>query len=184
MSGRFKGLFDVFTGFLLGAGTLKIYYETIDSEQHRESYIFRRNKRKIDEICTQHDNLKFGKNDRIINRQRLKIFQEKEPEVSGAILKFGSPERSSEILYYKNHVLCYDHAKKTPLWVAEHLTKEKMMTVKEKSADRTRSNFHPDPRIPKIFQATNEDYFKSGWTRGHMAPAGINKHNPFCDMLN
>lgn len=39
------------------------------------------------------------------------------------------------------------------------------------------SNFCPDPAVPAMFSATNEDYRKSGWSRGHMAPAGNNKHD-------
>ncbi len=30
--------------------------------------------------------------------------------------------------------------------------------------------------VPKQFQATNEDYFDSGWSREHMAPAGDHKY--------
>uniref|UniRef100_A0A8C6QLI8 Nuclease EXOG, mitochondrial n=1 Tax=Nannospalax galili TaxID=1026970 RepID=A0A8C6QLI8_NANGA len=35
--------------------------------------------------------------------------------------------------------------------------------------------FKPDPTIPSAFSALNEDYVASGWSRGHMAPAGNNK---------
>lgn len=39
------------------------------------------------------------------------------------ILKYGIPDRGLDARLYKNHVLCYDQAKKTPIWVAEHITK-------------------------------------------------------------
>ncbi|CAM4724301.1 unnamed protein product [Leuciscus chuanchicus] len=42
-------------------------------------------------------------------------------------------------------------------------------------ADRKHCKFKPDPDIPEIFTARNEDYLRSGWSRGHMAPAGDNK---------
>uniref|UniRef100_A0A8C8ZQZ7 Nuclease EXOG, mitochondrial n=1 Tax=Prolemur simus TaxID=1328070 RepID=A0A8C8ZQZ7_PROSS len=42
-------------------------------------------------------------------------------------------------------------------------------------ADRKHCKFKPDPNIPPIFSAFNEDYVGSGWSRGHMAPAGNNK---------
>jgi len=32
-----------------------------------------------------------------------------------------------------------------------------------------------DPGIDEMFSAQNSDYWKSGWSRGHMAPAGDNK---------
>uniref|UniRef100_A0A8D2P352 Nuclease EXOG, mitochondrial n=2 Tax=Zosterops TaxID=36298 RepID=A0A8D2P352_ZOSLA len=42
-------------------------------------------------------------------------------------------------------------------------------------ADRRHCKFRPDPNIPLMFSAVNEDYLGSGWSRGHMAPAGDNK---------
>ncbi|XP_034518123.1 nuclease EXOG, mitochondrial isoform X5 [Ailuropoda melanoleuca] len=42
-------------------------------------------------------------------------------------------------------------------------------------ADRKHCKFKPDPNIPPTFSAFNEDYIGSGWSRGHMAPAGDNK---------
>lgn len=43
------------------------------------------------------------------------------------------------------------------------------------TASRKHSNFMPDPSIPPLFSADNSDYRGSGWSRGHMAPAGDNK---------
>lgn len=45
------------------------------------------------------------------------------------------------------------------------------------TASRKYSNFMPDPDIPPLFRADNSDYRSSGWSRGHMAPAGDNKFN-------
>ena len=42
------------------------------------------------------------------------------------ILKYGAPERGPDVCYYSNHVLCYDRARKIPLWVCEHLTHDRM----------------------------------------------------------
>ena len=41
-------------------------------------------------------------------------------------------------------------------------------------ANRRRSNFTPDPNVPEMFRAGNEDFKAAGrgWSRGHMAPAG------------
>lgn len=43
------------------------------------------------------------------------------------------------------------------------------------SANRQHSKFQPDPGVDEMFTAQNSDYWKSGWSRGHMAPAGDNK---------
>lgn len=43
------------------------------------------------------------------------------------------------------------------------------------SAERKHFKFRPDPGVPELFTAHNDDYLGSGWSRGHMAPAGDNK---------
>jgi len=94
---------------------------------------------------------------------------------AGEILKFGAPKEGvSEPLIYKNHVLAYDSARRVPKWVAEHLSRD--VAAREHVANRKGVNFGPDPSVPKEFSSDNRDYWGSGWSRGHMAPAGNNKH--------
>ncbi|XP_074262151.1 nuclease EXOG, mitochondrial isoform X1 [Saimiri boliviensis] len=98
----------------------------------------------------------------------------KEPDGSAekAILEqFGFPLTGTETRCYTNHALSYDQAKRVPRWVLEHISKNKIMG----DADRKHCKFKPDPSIPPTFSAFNEDYVGSGWSRGHMAPAGNNK---------
>ena len=168
MSGKYRAFFDILTGFFLGGSTVKIYYESINTDEDSGSFIFRQNKKKIDEICASHENLKVGKSERLISGQSSRKVDE---VMNHEVFKFGQPHRFPEMLRYKNHVIAYDTARKVPLWVAEHLTKEKLTAV-DMQAERSKSSFQPDPNIPEKFQAKNEDYYKSGWTRGHMAPAG------------
>ncbi|XP_063306889.1 nuclease EXOG, mitochondrial [Pelobates fuscus] len=105
----------------------------------------------------------------------LQLYGRREPVPETAprtsLEEFGFPLSGAETRQYINHALSYDQAKKTPRWVIEHLSKEKMLG----KADRKHCKFKPDPNIPQIFNASNEDYLKSGWSRGHMAPAGDNK---------
>ena len=169
MSGKYRAFFDILTGFFLGASTVKIYYESVNTGEDNESINFRQNKKKIEEICAAHENLKVGKSERKIGWQASRKLEEE--VMTHEVFKYGQPHGSQEILRYKNHVLAYDTARKVPLWVAEHLTNEKLKAA-DVQAERTKSSFQPDPNIPTIFQARNEDYYKSGWTRGHMAPAG------------
>ena len=42
-------------------------------------------------------------------------------------------------------------------------------------ANRKHARFKPDPNLPKEVSASNEDFWDSGWSRGHLAPAGNNK---------
>ena len=44
-------------------------------------------------------------------------------------------------------------------------------------ARRQLATFKPDPSVASMFSASNDDYQKSGWSRGHMAPAGNYKHD-------
>ncbi|KAL1006417.1 hypothetical protein UPYG_G00072110 [Umbra pygmaea] len=96
---------------------------------------------------------------------------EKVPQAQQDIGRYGYPLAGAEIRFYTNHTLSYDQARKTPRWVAEHLSYEKLLG----KADRKHCKFRPDPSIPEPFTAHNEDYLGSGWSRGHMAPAGDNK---------
>lgn len=93
---------------------------------------------------------------------------------AGQILAFGLPQPPAPgPIVYTNHVLEYDSARKVPKWVAEHLTRHNVEQVK---ANRKGVKFDRDPAIPAMFSSDNTDYFGSGWSRGHMAPAGDNKH--------
>ena len=84
------------------------------------------------------------------------------------ILKYGPPTRSSDISFYNNHLLCYDQERKIPRWVAEDITADHITG----DANRKHCKFHPDPSVPEKFRTVNADFLKSGWSRGHMAPAG------------
>ncbi|XP_017334477.1 nuclease EXOG, mitochondrial [Ictalurus punctatus] len=97
--------------------------------------------------------------------------QEKESTAQRFIKLYGLPEDGAEARYYTNHILSYDQSRRTPRWVAEHLSDEKLLG----KADRKHCKFKPDPDVPELFTAHNEDYLGSGWSRGHMAPAGDNK---------
>lgn len=59
---------------------------------------------------------------------------------------------------------------RSPLWVAEHLTRS---SVEAARALDTRDNrFHPEDRLPPAERAELADYRGSGFDRGHMAPSG------------
>lgn len=56
---------------------------------------------------------------------------------------------------------------------AEHLTlaslgKSPLQQQRSAAGDRTNSQFKEDPSVPTPFRAKLQDYFKSGYDRGHM----------------
>lgn len=91
------------------------------------------------------------------------------PALSGADhLKYGKPACAGPVLDKKYFVLCYDPDRKTPRWVGYALTRDDVGAAK---AMREDLGFHPDPALPKKARAENADYVKSGYDKGHMAPA-------------
>lgn len=82
-----------------------------------------------------------------------------------------APQRnaSETILRRKTFIVSYNRKTKLPNWVAWHLTAEHT-----DGPFRRLGNFHEEMDVPKP-RATLEDYWGSGWSRGHMCPAGDNK---------
>ncbi|RUS20084.1 hypothetical protein BC937DRAFT_86399 [Endogone sp. FLAS-F59071] len=87
-------------------------------------------------------------------------------EVAKEIMPYGFPGPVSDILYRSAYVASYNRRDRNPNWVAEHLTNST-----GGGGDRGKSQFKEDESIPPQFRARLLDYFKSGFDRGHMAPA-------------
>ena len=71
------------------------------------------------------------------------------------------------ILTHKGFVISYNAEARIPEWVAYELTADETRG----DAERDESMFRMDPTYGRT-QAMREDYYDSGWTRGHMACAG------------
>lgn len=73
--------------------------------------------------------------------------------------------RKEIIIHHKGYIVSYNPDWKTPNWSAWELT------ALETQGDAKRTNdFEPDPDIT-VPQADTDDYKRSGYSRGHMAPA-------------
>ena len=70
------------------------------------------------------------------------------------------------IVSHTGYTLSYSEEYEVPYWVAYSLTREEVIT---QTAER-KDNFRPDELIPTDSASLN-DYKKSGYDRGHMAPA-------------
>ena len=84
-------------------------------------------------------------------------------------LDYGTPCASDYIAGREGYVVGFNAKTHNPDWVAYRLTKEKICNPKVERYD----DFRPDPQIPDTAQL--EDYRRSGYDRGHMAPAGSMK---------
>lgn len=78
---------------------------------------------------------------------------------------------SEQVIRKTYYIVSYNKDTKIPNWVAWHLTADHT----DGSVKRM-SNFYEEESVPSP-RATLEDYRGSGWSRGHMCPAGDNKWN-------
>ena len=79
------------------------------------------------------------------------------------------PNNKEQILSRKAYVTSYNNKTKIPNWVAWHLTSDHV-----DGSIRRLNTYFEDEDVPTP-RATNADYKGSGWSRGHMCPAGDNK---------
>lgn len=73
--------------------------------------------------------------------------------------------RQEQIIRHSGYTVSYNKDLRIPNWVSYELTRRET-TGKEKRNDR----FIADPLVKGV-SATNEDYSRSGYDKGHMAPA-------------
>ena len=76
-------------------------------------------------------------------------------------------------MQHENHVLEFDPIRRVPKWVAEHVSQNKTFGD---TANCKLARFDPDPTIAVLYTSQNKDFWGYGWSRGHMAPAGNDKH--------
>ncbi|EMD38664.1 hypothetical protein CERSUDRAFT_113839 [Gelatoporia subvermispora B] len=95
-----------------------------------------------------------------------------------AVLKYGNPGPLSDQLVRRAYVAGYDRRLRHPAWTAEHLTLASLgksalegAPPADEAGDRGKSAFTEDESIPALFRAKLQDYFRSGYDRGHMVPA-------------
>ncbi|KRB79221.1 hypothetical protein ASE07_05060 [Noviherbaspirillum sp. Root189] len=88
----------------------------------------------------------------------------------------GAPPVVPNVQQFKPRELCYDAfavlhsgSSKTPVFVAERLSRAQLEN--DKSGKRS-DKFFADGRLPRGERAELDDYKHSGYSRGHLAPAG------------
>lgn len=94
-------------------------------------------------------------------------------ELSDSVSRFCRPQSpnkiSEQILRRTSYIVSYNKETKNPNWVAWKLTAEHTDGVYPRL-----KNFHEESEVLEP-RATPQDYRGSGWSRGHMCPAGDNK---------
>lgn len=75
----------------------------------------------------------------------------------------------SRALCFRAFAVLHSAKTRTPLYSAEHLTREGLASARGLPRD---SQFHPEPALPERERAELQDYARSGFDRGHMSPSG------------
>lgn len=81
-------------------------------------------------------------------------------------LSYGVPGKADSIVEREGYALGYIEKHEQPAWVQYIMTSEEVSRRAAKRGD----DFRPDPEIP-TGSATPQDYTRSGYDRGHLAPA-------------
>lgn len=76
-------------------------------------------------------------------------------------------KRTEQVIRHEGYTVSYNSDYKIANWVAYELTAKE---AKSKKTERS-NKFVPDPQV-KGATATNNDYTRTGYDRGHLAPAG------------
>lgn len=79
-----------------------------------------------------------------------------------------APRQRLRELCYKGFAVLHSGDTRTPLYVAQRLSRDSVGGIKRQKSDR----FFADARLPRGERAELEDYKRSGYSRGHMAPSG------------
>lgn len=79
-----------------------------------------------------------------------------------------APRPKLRELCYEAFAILHSGETKTPVYVAQRLSRRSVEDADEKRATK----FFADARLPSAERAELDDYKRSGYSRGHMAPAG------------
>ncbi|KAF1774230.1 hypothetical protein JG687_00007939 [Phytophthora cactorum] len=89
-------------------------------------------------------------------------------------LRYGMPS-DSNVHVRTGYVVSYDYRTRNASWVMEYLTRDSLRVAQE--TDRANSKFTMDKDVPEQFRVHPNRYLKSGYDKGHLAPARNMSHS-------
>lgn len=75
--------------------------------------------------------------------------------------------KDTQSLCFDGFAVMHSGVSRTPLWSAEHITRERLQQAEQIDRD---DSFHEESRLPEVVRAKVADYSGSGYDRGHLAP--------------
>ncbi len=106
-------------------------------------------------------------------QQNVKTKKKNAPEKNNIIyknleipVKISQEKKKEQVIAHKGYTVSYNQEWKIPNWVGYELLRSELDGNQKRS-----DNFMPDPEVNGA-SAANHDYTRSGFDRGHMAPAG------------
>ena len=100
----------------------------------------------------------------------LKVQKDKTETYMGLEIPTPLTDRPEQLLKRVGYTVSYNSVLKLPNWVAWHLTVAHTSGISKRDGIK----FHEDEEVPQP-RATDADYRRSGYDRGHMCPSGDNK---------
>ena len=100
----------------------------------------------------------------------LKVQKDKTETYIGLEIPTPLTDRPEQLLKRVGYTVSYNSVLKLPNWVAWHLTVAHTSGISKRDGIK----FHEDEEVPRP-RATDADYRRSGYDRGHMCPSGDNK---------
>ena len=123
--------------------------------------------------CRQHRTPKKITFKRVTEKEKVDGISRRELLITDSLLEYFIPAPSSDyseqIIRRKAYILSYNKDTKIPNWVAWHLTSNHIDGIYKRI-----NTYYEDKDVPAP-RAMDSDYRGSGWTHGHMCPAGDNK---------
>lgn len=80
--------------------------------------------------------------------------------------------RGDSILYYQGYAVIYSYTYNLPRYVFHSLTVDQLTLDSTRIKVKRSNSFRPATLPNGTLSAKNSDYYKSGYDRGHMVPAG------------
>ena len=135
---------------------------TVSCRQHRtpKSITFKR--------IEQTDNSQSDKNQK---KETSRDCQHLTDSLSNICIPTRISDKPEQIIFRRAYVVSYNKNTKIPNWVAWQL-----IAKHTDGPYKRMNNFHEEEEVLEP-RATLDDYRRSGWSRGHMCPAGDNKWN-------